>query len=94
MLDGDGVSEMLAKAEAWDHEAEQVESSIPAAPIYPRRRSIAIDPEEADIRARMDRQWTEAQRAARADHVVRNTDETAILPQVLAIWNRVMETRG
>ena len=50
-------------------------------------------PEEAEIRARMDRQWTEAQRVARADHVVRNTDETAILPQVLHIWNRVMETR-
>ena len=50
-------------------------------------------PEEADIRARMDRQWTEAQRTARADHVVRNTDGTAILPQVLDIWNRVVETR-
>ena len=51
-------------------------------------------PDETDIRARMGRQWTEAQRTARADHVVRNSDETAILPQVLDIWNSVMETRG
>ena len=51
-------------------------------------------PEEADIRARMDRQWTEAQRTARADHVVRNTAGTAILPQILDIWNRVLETKG
>ncbi len=50
-----------------------------------RRRGQAV-PSKTEVRARLARQWTEAQRVSRADHVLRNGPKDALLPQVLAIW--------
>ena len=50
-----------------------------------RQRSQAV-PSESEVRARLARQWTEAQRVSKANHVLRNGSKDALLPQVLAIW--------
>ena len=50
-----------------------------------RHRGEAV-PSESEVQARLARQWTEAQRVSRADHVLRNGPKDALLPQVLAIW--------
>lgn len=43
-------------------------------------------PTEEEIRARMAKQWTESERTTRADHVLRNDEDCALLPQVLNLW--------
>jgi dephospho-CoA kinase len=50
-----------------------------------RQRGQAV-PSESEVQARLARQWTEAQRVSRADHMLRNGAKDALLPQVLAIW--------
>ena len=56
-----------------------------------RRQGQAV-PSESDVLARLKRQWTEAQRVARADHVFRNDAKDALLPQVLAFWAQLTGT--
>ena len=50
------------------------------------RQHGQVVPSESEIKARLARQWTEAQRVSKADHVLRNDAKDALLPQVLAIW--------
>ena len=50
------------------------------------RQHGQVVPSESEIQARLARQWTEAQRVSKADHVLRNDAKDALLPQVLAIW--------
>jgi dephospho-CoA kinase len=46
---------------------------------------------EADVRARMARQWPEARKVARADFVIDNDGDHALIPQVLAIHRALQE---
>lgn len=55
-----------------------------------RQRGQAV-PAESEVRARLARQWTQAQRVTRADHVLRNGPKDALLPQVLAIWAQLTQ---
>ena len=45
---------------------------------------------EAEVRARMARQWPESTLVERADEVIVNDDKTLVLPQVMRVVNRIV----
>jgi dephospho-CoA kinase len=46
---------------------------------------------EADVRRRMQHQWSDEQRAAVADYTVVNDDRQALLPQLLAVHEKIKQ---
>jgi dephospho-CoA kinase len=45
---------------------------------------------EAEVRARMARQWPESMLVERADEVIVNDDKTLVLPQIMKVVNRIV----